>query len=278
MRRRNGFTLVELLVVIGIIAVLISILLPTLASARRHVQALKCMANLRSIGQGLSAYVQQTGYYPIGSNGWIGTDPEVVTPNRTGAYITWPASVRLYLSGNRSVFRCPARDDRFEWGPDQPRGYGDPGLTFPPDTGFGYEPGERLLGLRDCFSYGYNAAGRVNETSPYDPDNSRPSGLGPMQVGTRWALVKPNLIHVPSDMIAVADTILNQGTPNNSPGAIIGPFPGMSPEAVHFGGANVLFCDGHVSWYQADDLVEQSGALGVNNAANLCRWNRNHRP
>ncbi|HEX4793902.1 MAG TPA: prepilin-type N-terminal cleavage/methylation domain-containing protein [Humisphaera sp.] len=69
-RQRAGFSLPELLVVIGIIALLISILLPTMAKMREQANQVKCLANLRSYGQAAQLHANDhRNYFPCA--GWI---------------------------------------------------------------------------------------------------------------------------------------------------------------------------------------------------------------
>ena len=84
---QRAFTLVELLIVIGIIAVLISVLLPALNSARRSASNVYCKSNLRQIGLAVEMYINDHKGFPVDERGAVATRWKGVlgnTPYRWG--------------------------------------------------------------------------------------------------------------------------------------------------------------------------------------------------
>lgn len=251
---RRGFTLVELLVVIGIIALLISILLPALGKARKAANEVACGSNLRQLGIALTMYVQQHRHYP-------GT----YTGTNSGATVAvWPPRLRKFMNGNQKLFRCPQRAVEDDW----PFELDLPAKATAREEGLGYNNGESML-IRDSgrFSYGYNdwGAGQQwsvgNNAGSFEqdrPNGEKQRGLGGDIDNAGGKELKAGRVRKPADMIAITDV---------EPGPALGGGgggwdfnvdprnPGESPAPVHRGGSNLLYCDGHVAWKHEKELV-----------------------
>ena len=268
-RPDSAFTLVELLVVIGIIAVLIGILLPTLSNAQRSARDVKCQSNIRQLCMSLINYAgENKGEFPPNCN-----DINLAQPNnqsifwydydRVGRYLP---NTRVLSSGSivTPVMSCP--DDE-----QGVRSYGmsfwassivnPTGTTLGPPTlrnagsawNSATKPGSSLILIGEKLSvFSDNAGGWaagstigasvINTSGPTAAAGNFP---GKRFVGNLNIPAQPGTRYLPSE------TEFDWGRHRRKGDG------GMRPGDSR-GRSNLGFADGHVASYRPEDLAERS--------------------
>jgi prepilin-type N-terminal cleavage/methylation domain-containing protein/prepilin-type processing-associated H-X9-DG protein len=234
-QRRDGFTLVELLVVIAVIAILASLLLPALSQAKAKAYSVKCKSNIHQIGLGLQMYVDDNGFFP---------------KVKDSAFLRWALAINVYL-------RQPVADESITgWYRESPQGC----FRCPVDK-------RKVNG--NGGSYGYNAYGiSKHNMLQGTPASLKLPGLG---LGGRGftsekrgtfefeAPVPESAVQVPSEMIALGDAyacsrglfhkvydVYETAGELAREGGADSPLYLPTARKRHQGRLNLGFCDGHV--------------------------------
>jgi len=252
--RRPAFTLVELLVVIGIIAVLVGILLPVLGKARESAKRTQCLSNLRECANGFRMYAGTfKDACPIGYLGDLKQFSYILNDNNGTSFRVTTCLGCLPYSGilkNGKVWYCPSENDPSfmydqplnVWCFDQPvgsNGYnhlnGFPG----PDPGYSNAHTRAGYNSRPCQNF-RNSGPKpwLIPQMDYSPDyRSSPAGTTPGGASAIYGFVRMSQL---KSKAILADLV------NFGPSSV---------RVRHVKGVNVLYANGSAKWVPLDQFI-----------------------
>jgi prepilin-type N-terminal cleavage/methylation domain-containing protein/prepilin-type processing-associated H-X9-DG protein len=249
-RTNTAFTLVELLVVIAIIAVLVSVLLPALARARRAALAVQCMSNLRQCAMGFAAYASDNRNVILlktSKSSNIRLWPMYIA----GGYDCWDNPNGIAYIKQRKITFCPAN------------------LFFGVDSNWAFATSDP--GGNNNYGYGVNCGANAApfQTNVYfDPADPIKTWLVQQNLNQLSGLLKSTSFTTPSNTVLLADSCFSgnatrighngaQLYPTDTTGGLS--YYGSNVHLIHEDRANAAFYDGHVERLTAQELRDDTG-------------------